>query len=634
MIPTKEEPKHAWSHPTWTLESLRQAIDERISGSLFAFGDPAFSRSEIGAEEKVNTYDVIIAAVVLSAIRKIVTATCGENTPVTFGFGTSSYADLDNKTLRIAEDYLHQFFKDQDRAKLTLLATGAALHEAAHFRFSSNVNMREIRAGLRPAYREVHAIATIVGLLEDRLIEKELLDTFPGFRMYLEARKPVLIEEWRDKFPINPRAGLKSYLDFAIVNTLCPNELAEEPWMADPELQAEREWLHAWAARYDRTNTTQLVNELLDHIVDLLEPPEPDPRPGPGRGGKDREKGSGSAESEEDRDRRRRTIARENSRYPSLQTPMDSTSDKRNVARSTAVVNRLAALDLDDPAVLEWDGESVPLIIARPADTDRALNEIPSLTRALARTIHFRRRQPNYVDRLRRSGKLSDEELWRAGAGDFRVYEEEVGEHTPQLSATLLVDLSGSMLGYASTRGSTKKIEVAMRTATSLAKALAQRPGIRLRVRAHSTLGYIGPVVYRIWETGEPFSRLATMSTLESADNGDGFAIAWCADELLKTAHPGEDLLLIVLSDGQPAMGISAGGGRTLSYGGSQAVKHVAEVVKRARQRGVSVIQVAIDDALYPSTQAAMFGPRGYIPYTNDEKLPRDLARIIAEHLG
>ncbi len=154
-------------------------------------------------------------------------------------------------------------------------------------------------------------------------------------------------------------------------------------------------------------------------------------------------------------------------------------------------------------------------------------------------------------------------------------------------------------------------------------EVLKTTPGVRVRVRAHT--GDVAPgsygdcVIYKVWENGEPMSRLGIPLVSPMGNNYDGYAIGWCVREMLRHQRPEEQRLLIVLSDGLP---------HGSAYGGDEAMAHVREVQSWARRQGVMVVQVAIDEAMDARRQAAMFDH--FLPFTTLDALPAQLTALLS----
>jgi nitric oxide reductase activation protein len=231
-----------------------------------------------------------------------------------------------------------------------------------------------------------------------------------------------------------------------------------------------------------------------------------------------------------------------------------------------------------------------------------------------------------WTTRLQRSGSLDEDEVWRAAPvmgthRDFRVFEQRNIESSPDTTITLLVDVSGSM--------GIEKCKTAVQAAAIMHEVLKNTPGVRVRMRAHT--GDVDPVdrgqvcLYKIWESGESISRLGIPLTVRQGNNYDGYAIGFCVQEMLREAKPEEQRLIIVLSDGQPH-GYGKGGGYG-GYGGEEAMAHVREVQSWARNKGVDVVQIAIDHAMDPGRQAKMFD--NWVPFTTLEALPAQITAIL-----
>ena len=222
-----------------------------------------------------------------------------------------------------------------------------------------------------------------------------------------------------------------------------------------------------------------------------------------------------------------------------------------------------------------------------------------------------------------RQGTVDDDELWRAGSGDTKFFEQRVIESAPDTNVTLLIDVSGSMNG--------SKTRSAMAAAQTMCAVLRDTRGVRVRVRAHTAdvrdCGYTGAIVHKIWDHGDPMSRLGIISTCERGNNFDGYAIGWCVDELMSTSHPNEQNVIFVLADGAP----NGNGVGRVNYGGDLAFDHVRSVVEYAQRNGVEVIQIAIDPYLNPADQARMF--RRWIPFTSLSDLPMQITRLLKQML-
>ena len=269
-------------------------------------------------------------------------------------------------------------------------------------------------------------------------------------------------------------------------------------------------------------------------------------------------------------------------------------------------------------------GNNPPKFVTlHPLETvESKANWTPPLRGLVARmrsAFFFRPVAQQWTTRLQRSGALDEDEVWRAAPAlgkehDFRVFEQRNVESSPDTTITLLIDISGSMYG--------QKMRTGVQAAAIMHEVLKATPGVRIRVRAHT--GDVAPgdrgdvVLYKVWESGEPVSRLGIPETVPHGNNYDGYAIGWCVREMLQHQKPEEQRLLIVLSDGYP---------HGSAYGGRDARRHVKETQAWARRQGVSVIQIAIDPSMDPARQAEMFDH--WVPFTTLEALPAQITAIL-----
>jgi nitric oxide reductase activation protein len=126
--------------------------------------------------------------------------------------------------------------------------------------------------------------------------------------------------------------------------------------------------------------------------------------------------------------------------------------------------------------------------------------------------------------------------------------------------------------------------------------------------------------MYELWRTGDPHERLGLIDTIEHIQNYDGYAIDWCAKEILSRGDEDEQRVILVLSDGLP---------EGTGYHGITAQKHVRDVVDWAEKKGVQVIQIAIDSGMDSTRQAVMF--KEYIPFKDFNTLPQQLGKLLAK---
>jgi cobalamin biosynthesis protein CobT len=249
----------------------------------------------------------------------------------------------------------------------------------------------------------------------------------------------------------------------------------------------------------------------------------------------------------------------------------------------------------------------------------------------LRSVFYFRKKKATDIERLLKTGMVDEEELWRVGVGDTRVFERQTQPEQTFTSVTMLVDASGSMVG--------EGLDKAQELANVMMACLRTQKGVRTRVRAHTTghdytAGGSSCKIYRIWEPGDPDTRIGLISAIPHGSNYDGFAIDWCAQELDRDSLPGESKLLLVLSDGLPAGSfIDTATSAPVHYGGQPAMEHMLELSTQWDRRGVHIVQIAIDqDGIRPEDQAQMF--KHWIGYESDQKLLMDLTKVLAKTFG
>jgi len=225
----------------------------------------------------------------------------------------------------------------------------------------------------------------------------------------------------------------------------------------------------------------------------------------------------------------------------------------------------------------------------------------------------FRSSAPEYYEKLLRSGSLDDEEIHRLAFGDDRVFGQRVIEAKPEVMLGLLVDLSGSMYG--------EKLRIAQRLAQLFVWAVHDQPGVETAVWGHTAdVDEAGVAeVYRLWEPGDPLTRLGLIAEMPHANNADSAAIEYVVRQVMDKPQP--EKVVVVLSDGLP----SAHG-----YGGRQGQMAVRTVTRWAAHQGVRVLQLAIDPHdLRPEDQARMFGAENVVLYQHASMLPRQLTQVL-----
>jgi hypothetical protein len=507
------------------------------------------------------------------------------------------------------------------------ITTGYGLHEASHVRDTMPI---------WPVLREPTLIqpttvaAKLLNIVEDTRIERNTSAIFPGFAMYFEQELAYLWKAGLSHIPAVWGPELGDKLNAICASVKWPVEF--KPFAEkDERLAEEYIWFNEWRDRYQAgADPRASVEEAIAHLREDEETKEQlEER-------QEQEEDAGGDPSTMSEDEFKEWLKNlkeqlEKGEIEPCPSPGQKTVEVKLTPEQAQEVNKLLREEFEEFAsefqmTDEWGKDNAPLITSiKPEEDDqsRSLYQKPdNLVDRLKAAFVFRKAAPLYANRLLRSGSLDEEEIWRIAGNDFRVFEQKHVMDTPETQVTLLVDLSGSM--HEGT-----KIQTAQRLATVMLACLTTIKGVRVRVRGHST----GPradggtcEIFRLWEPGDPQTRLGLAAMLGMDCNFDGFAIEWCARELVQNQRPNEDMVLIVLSDGLP------NGGYGANYGGGPAMDHVRRVTEDFEKRGVTTIQIAIDPSMRHADQARMF--RHWLPYQDDAKLPFALTKLLIKLFG
>jgi cobalamin biosynthesis protein CobT len=213
-------------------------------------------------------------------------------------------------------------------------------------------------------------------------------------------------------------------------------------------------------------------------------------------------------------------------------------------------------------------------------------------------------------------GRLDSRHAWRSDAtGRTDIFRERKMPSPTKVNVYLLVDASGSMLGYEACR--------AQDMAGTLVKAFERIPTVNVSVWQHNA--HAGSAtVYRMAERGAP-NKLDRMLFNISGGNADGFALEWVGQYAMRKQRPDERTLIVVLSDGLPSVnGVGAKG---------NILDHSSLVANALRTKGASVMSVAIagDDA----SHKYMYGESNVVHWTGDwARLARDFAQVFGKVLA
>jgi hypothetical protein len=512
------------------------------------------------------------------------------------------------------------------------VCAGFAMHEASHAKESRDrwkylVKEQPMKYPSTPeeAHREVPAFEPMQvacylwNLAEDIRIEAATSRNWPGFAPYFENLLAYMWGELEDKgdFPTEYGPDLHGKIKTVFLACRFP-EWARETLPA--EMQPEVEWWHAWHLDYlsGADDVPTSIQRGLDHLAE-----DPETR-------KELEAMAGEEAAERERGEKIRAqidrLMKEGMGGYGVCITDDGEVRPLTKEESEGVDQLVKEGLVHSTPIIKHRGSAKPEIRVRkpvesPSSRRAYIGRPDAATEALRAALVFRPEAAQYEVKLQRRGELDDEELYRFGLDDYRLFSQTVIEDRPDTFLGLLVDMSGSMMSGIDDDDGKTKLDIAQRLAQLFVWATHDMEGVTTGVWGHtgdSSMGR-GSDIFRLWEVGDPLRRLGLISALQHGNNYDGYAIAYCVDQIRTREEPQK--VLIVLSDGYPAGS---------DYGGREAQIHMRSVVQWAESQGVTVIQLAIDESLRPTDQAAMFGPSNWLPYTSEKQLPRDLTRVMA----
>lgn len=505
------------------------------------------------------------------------------------------------------------------------ISSGFGLHEASHAQYSEST----VKALMEPTELTPITVTSLLhNLLEDLRIERLTSAKFPGFESYFDEANAYL---WKKTSAHAPRewggkdGTIESKLGSIIGSAKWPVEYGEiVDASSDQRLKDEYPWWKDWGQRYVQGG------DLRGLLVEAMNRLRADPETAKQLAEREKQEKAfeksqgvdftdmGDEEFSQWLEQMRQQLKAQTKLQP---CPSHSGGQKMKLTQKQAEqINKMVReeLQLSQPNVPERfadaTGKAPDTVTTRPEqDANRWYQRPdPGLVARMKSAFFFRKAAPSWSERLLKAGSIDDEELYRVASGDYRVFERRVVEETPDTQVTLLIDLSGSMGGT--------NIENAQAMATVMLECLRLMKGATVRVRGHRSGYSYGCEVFRIWEPGDPVQRLGLLRQLNGGGNYDGYAIDYCADELVKVSKANESKVLIVLSDGRP---------NGTAYGGESAESHVHRVVEHYEKKDVTIIQIAIDPAVGADIQAQMF--KHFIPFTNGNNLPAQLTKLLVK---
>ncbi len=527
------------------------------------------------------------------------------------------------------------------------ITTGWALHEASHVKYSASL----LDALTKPSELKPVTLAhRLWNIIEDTRIEKLTAEKFPGFAEYFTTHNKYLWDLQADKMPKEWGPELTDKLN-ALMGMVKWADEYKPTCDTDPKLTEEFPWWQEWRDQYTsgKEDVRMAVIRALEHLAEDEETQQQMEDLTKQEDEQRQQSGQSGTPLTDEQFRQMMDDLKEllkngidpcpSPNGPGQQgTPIELTESQAQELEDliTEQYQQFEAFYKMKEGNTEGVGPTIEVMKPQEDSWSKDAYERPgSMVERLKSVFFFRKLRITENERLLKTGFVDEEQLWRVGVGDDRVFERWVEPEETNTAVTMLVDVSGSMIG--------EGIEKAQYLANVMLACLRTMRGVSVRVRAHST-GYengSGPgsktftggqtsKVYRIWEQGDPDTRIGLLTTVDHGSNFDGFAIDWCAQELDQVSA--DSKLLIVLSDGLPA-GSFVVGGKSYHYGGVNAMNHMMEVSRQWESRGVTIVQIAIDqDGLRPEDQEMMF--RHWIGYESDGKLLTDLTALLSTTFG
>ena len=232
----------------------------------------------------------------------------------------------------------------------------------------------------------------------------------------------------------------------------------------------------------------------------------------------------------------------------------------------------------------------------RVDSNDKAIRKGITLGTILGKKLKTRNEERiNNTPRMK-SGKLNGRMLHEIGFGNFQIFDQiNINTATPCL-LHISIDASSSMSG--------DKWYNTQTAAVAIAKAASMTDNMNV------VISYRG-IYYNSGQGCQPLMMIAYDSRKDkfqkiqnlfkfispSGTTPEGLCFEAILKELIKTKN-GEESYLINFSDGWPGFD-----NKEICYGGSYAVDHTADQVKKVRQSGVSVLSYFISDGYYGSSK-------------------------------
>jgi hypothetical protein len=404
------------------------------------------------------------------------------------------------------------------------VCTGFGMHEASHAKESRDIWYEALLEDdlKTPKFEPLRRAANLLNLAEDIRIEAATSRKWPGFAPYFGA-----VLDWMWTTSVLPdmergeviRYGPKLEDKVRVVFLACRYPVQglarvmeqDEPEDQEDATRAEFEWWGAWQAGYldGSVPASETIRRGLEHLREDENTAKE----------LDEMTAAEAAERERGEQIRMQLERLLNEGIPGMGVCITSEGEVIPVgAKEYEKISQLLREKLESvkPLFTDSNNQCAQMVVTKPEETAasrRAYVGKPTpLVDALRSALVFRQIGTRYDLKLRREGEIDDEELWRLAAGDERVFSERVIEGRPECLIGMLVDLSGSMEG--------PHLATAQRLAQTMLWALYGQDGVETQVWGHT--GDVGDgggsSVYRLWEPGDPMSRLGLISAFARTD--------------------------------------------------------------------------------------------------------------------
>ncbi|MEO6304514.1 MAG: VWA domain-containing protein [Bacteroidia bacterium] len=210
-------------------------------------------------------------------------------------------------------------------------------------------------------------------------------------------------------------------------------------------------------------------------------------------------------------------------------------------------------------------------------------------------------------------GELDEDEVYSITIGNKHLFQDVEELPAYSLDFGILLDESGSMSG---------RIKEATLATLSMILGVKDNKHINLFVYGHTANdGSNGKAIqiYKYFNTLQRYCDYRRIFTAKArSNNADGYAIEKLADIMKESKS--RDKILIVVSDGQPS---------AYGYGGNEGESHVKEVVDRLEHEGITVIQVCM---AYIENSPRMF--KHFVPFEKNGTFFENLKKILLMKLN